>query len=149
MAKRALHGRLVRMVATCFPGMRVHGQARGRKDILPAPVPAGIRVFALECVRQVDLTVADCQVASMQVTKAHEMLPQGRHQRRRQNAHPILESLPLAHRDLAPQKTHVLHPQPEAFEDAYSGPVQQPQKQSGSAQRALQQGLHFRRSEHP
>jgi hypothetical protein len=44
----ALHGRPVQVVTSDGAGARVPARARGRKDVLPAEICVGARVFSIE-----------------------------------------------------------------------------------------------------
>ncbi len=68
-------------------------------------------------------------------------------QRVGQHRHPVLETFPLAHEDLAARKVHILHPQAQTLHDAHAGAAEQPQDQAGGALDQHQQALDFFRRE--
>jgi hypothetical protein len=49
-----------------FAGTRVKRQTVGRKEILPAPLPVGVGVFALQGIGEVNLAIARRQVCFME-----------------------------------------------------------------------------------
>ena len=50
------------VVAARDTGTWIHRQVAGGKQVLPTPLPARVRIFPRECVRQVDLPVAPAQI---------------------------------------------------------------------------------------
>lgn len=71
------------------------------------------------------------------------------HQRFGQHGDPVLGPLAFPHQDLAPAEIHILHPQPEPFQQPHPGAAQQTQHQRhvGIPNRR-QQALHFIHRQH-
>ena len=71
------------------------------------------------------------------------MFLQGRTQTLWQHRHPILRPLAVPDQDFSPVEIHILHPQPHAFHEAHSRPIQKPRHQSISAMHPGQCGRHL------
>lgn len=65
-----------------------------------------------------------------------------------QHRHPVLAALALADDDLTPLELDILDAQPQAFEQAHAGAVQQGRDQPRGASHLVQQGAHFGGREH-
>ena len=55
LAQLAGHGVVMEMVSGDFSGAWVRAEGGGRKEVLPAPLPASVRPFALERFRHMDI----------------------------------------------------------------------------------------------
>ena len=74
---------------------------------MPAPLAAGVGVFAVERIRQVDLSEAGGQVLLVQQFDALEMFLQGRDEAGRQHGDALVAAFGVAHGDLMLRKrTH-------------------------------------------
>jgi hypothetical protein len=70
---RFLQRRLGDVVALLPPGAWVERAFRGGEDVLPRPLPGGVRVFPLKRVRQLSLAEAVTQVLLMQQPHPFEL----------------------------------------------------------------------------
>ncbi len=148
---RALYVALMPMVSTDAAGARVSAVAGRGEDILPSPYATGVRIFALDGIRQFDIGMAGAEVEIMQAASGDDVRAQCRHQRGRQHGDAVLAALAFAHNDLASVDIHILDAQPQAFLDAQACAVEQANDQRIRGTGALdvpQQGLHFGDGEH-
>lgn len=84
--------------------------ARG-KYVLPDPRARGIRVFALECDRQIDRTQPKRTIPLVNVANMLNMLTEESAQTVGQHCCPVLHSFAIAHNGAAVAEIDVFHPQ--------------------------------------
>jgi len=118
-----------------------------QEDILPRPFACGIRILPRQRPRQVHFAVTCSKVLVVQRLHPCQMTFQRGGERVGQHRHPVLETFPFAHEDLAARKVDILHPQTQTLHDAHAGAVEQPQDQAGGALDEHQQALDFFRRE--
>ncbi len=134
---RALDDLLVEMMAADDPVQRVSGAAAGRKDVLPRPAATGLGIFARERERQVDFAESLGKVLLVQRAHLREMRAQRLQQPLRQHRAPVLRPLAVAHRDFPALEVHVLHAQPQTFQQPHPRAVE---KRSGQPLHTVEPG---------
>src|SRR5687768_13973791 len=90
------------------PRRRVIGIARTREEPSPAPIPSSTGQLAHQCLRQRQIPSALLHFAKMPPSHAVDLITQLLLQYRRQNAPPILTTLPAPHDQAATREIHVL-----------------------------------------
>ena len=78
----------------------IHRQLAGRKQVLPSPLLARVRIFPQECVRQVDLPVAPAQVLLVESFNLGEMILKERHKAYCKSGDSVLVAFARSHNDL-------------------------------------------------
>ena len=141
---RALHGRLVEMMAALDAGRRV-AVARGRReDPLPGPRARCARKLARERIRQrhrAEAVAADrVRGARVRVRGAARSGASSEVGKRR---HAILAPLAVAHADLVRREVEILHAQRERFEQPQTRPIEQARHESGYAVESREHRAHL------
>ena len=104
---------------------QVVGQSARRKQILPAELAIGLRVFFTQGMGQPDPPAACSQIARVQLAHPLDLVAQPRRDTRGERHGPINVPFGLADDDLPPREIDVLDPQPANFEDPHARAVEQ------------------------
>ena len=73
-AYRLLQTAFIQVLAALDARAGIHRAACGGKHLLPAPLPVGVGIFALQCVRQIDRAVAFREIFGMELFHPHQVL---------------------------------------------------------------------------
>ena len=122
---RFLQPVFVQVMPPPVTGSRVFRKAPGWEQVLPAPIPGGVRIFPFERERQVSFPVALLKVTRMEQFHPFGMGQEGRFEFLRQHGDPVLHSLAVADDDFVPVKIEILGPQPKGFHQAHAGAVKE------------------------
>lgn len=109
--------------------------ASRREDPLPSPIGLGAGVFAPELPGQVDRARSRLQVTTVLSLHFDEMSSQRLFRPLRERDDSVTTALTLAHDQLAAIEVRILHPEPEAFEQAQSSAVEEGRQQALSARK--------------
>ena len=125
---RLLHGPLqdllVQVMAPLLSGIGINGAMTGRKDILPAPLAASIRVFSGQRIGQRDLAKTGIQIVIVNRLDLLQVTLQGFNDCGGQQSDPILETLPIVDGYLPHGEIHILDPQAQALHQPETSPIQ-------------------------
>ena len=142
-----IHGladyRLVEMVASLDPRAWIDASAAGRKNVLPLPVAVGVRVLALEGVRQINAAESFLEVLFVQGPDFDQVVLQPVACGVREHGHPIASPLGIADRDVAEVEVDVLDAKPQTLEDAHAGAVEQQDHELNCALEMREHGRHL------
>ncbi len=108
---RPLERLIGKMMATNDAGTRITRELRRRKDVLPGPLPACLRILARERIGQPDGAESGSEIASMQLASVLELFPQQRLDGARQNSDPVFVTFAVPDQYLASAEVDVLYPQ--------------------------------------
>jgi len=103
----ALDAALVQVVATHGVRTRVHREAVGGEDVLPDPFAAGVGVFAVQGVGQINGAQVFGEILVMEALDALQMLLEGCNQAVGQHRDVVLLAFTIAHSDRAIGKVAV------------------------------------------
>jgi len=122
-----LHGRFVEVMPSSRAAWiaRVEAQRRGWKQELPAPFTVGVRILAVEGVRQLHLTEALRQVSRVDASDALDLLAQSLFRPFGERHASIFVSLAFTNYEQIPLKVNVLHAQSATFHLPHAGAVKQ------------------------
>jgi hypothetical protein len=98
------------MVSALHTRTRINGAFGSGKDILPAPGCAGMRVFTIKGVRQVDLPISSEAIFFVEQLHSGKMPSQGFDQRPGEYGDPVLGPFAIAHGDVVVGKINIFHP---------------------------------------
>lgn len=115
----------MQVVAACDAGTGVLGQGTGREDILPAPFPVSVWVFARQGVGQVNGAVALGQILFVQRLHPLEVFLEERCKAVGQHRHPVLRPLAVADDEGSPLRFEILDAQAQAFHQSHAAAVDQ------------------------
>ncbi len=113
------------VVAAGLAGTGIYGDAGGGKEVLPAPLAVGVRVFAGQGVGQVDPAVSGGQIGLMQAFYLLKVALQRGNQAIRQHGEAVFIALAAADGELALLKIKVFDAQPETLGEAQAAAVEQ------------------------
>lgn len=125
LADRFLDSSFAQVMPPDEAGAGIGGEMRGRKNVLPAPLPAGVGIFSFKGVGQVDAAMTSGQVFFMDQFDPPEMVVQGLVQAGRQHGPAIFVALTAADGNLSLGKVNILHPQAQTFEEAQATAIQE------------------------
>jgi hypothetical protein len=108
---RALHGRLVEVMAALDAGGLLAVASGRREDPLPGPRVRCAGKLPRECVRKRHRSEAVGEVAFMQRAGAFVLEAERRFERDRQRRHAVLAPLAVADADLVRREVEILHTQ--------------------------------------
>jgi hypothetical protein len=113
------------------------------EDVLPAPFARCGRPFASQREREIDRAEAVGEVALVQVVRVAQMRLETRRNTTGKDRDAILRAFPVTHHDLARREVHVLHAQPQAFQDSQPSAVEKLPDETVRAIEALEHTRHF------
>lgn len=113
------------VVASAQPGAGIGGNLGRGEDPLPGPIPAGRRVFTLECGGHVDGTEPIFEVVFVKPFDAHQVTLESVLGASGQDGDAILLTFSIPDDDLVLGEIELLDPQAHALADAKSGAVEQ------------------------
>src|SRR5438128_1079658 len=122
---RPLQHEAVSVMTPDEAGTGILRQLRGRKDILPDPLPMGVRVFSLQRIGQVDMPCANLEIGLMELFDGLEVLLEGILDLLRQHRHPVLLAFAITHYDLVIRKVHVFHAQAHTLHQPQACSIEQ------------------------
>jgi hypothetical protein len=113
------------MVAPALAGVSIAVVRGGREDPLSAPLAAGGRGLAIECVGKRNATEATGEVAPVELLNAGEVGAQSRLGQARRERVAILLALAASDDELVSVEVDVLDPELETLEEPQTGAVQE------------------------
>ncbi len=120
-----LYAHFMKMMAAHGVRPRIFRKRRSREDILPAPLFAGLWIFAGQSKREVNIAMPCAQVALMDQFYPLKVTLQTGADFLGQHRQPVLGSFPIMDRDLIPLEIDVFHPESKTFQQPHAGAIKE------------------------
>ena len=131
------------VMALLAAGAWIDGTFWSRKDVLPAPIPVGVGIFAFQRVGQMNGAEAFSEVFLVFDLHFRQVQLQRFFERFRENGDAVLFALAIADEDLLVTKVDVLHPEANTVHQAQAGAIEQIGHEPVGAGHLGQDGLDF------
>ena len=118
-----LHGCLMEVVAGDFSGAGMWAEGGGCEEVLPAPLPSGIGVFAGQRFRQMDLASTHYKILFVLFLGCGQVCFEALLKGHGQRDHPVFASLAIMDSDGSLVKIQILDANPHALDDPQSAAI--------------------------
>ena len=116
---------LVKMMPPQCIRARIFGESIRWKDILPAPLAAGIRILAVECEGEIDRAITALKIRGVPALDELQLELKWRGQPLRQHRHTIFLTFAIAHCQLITVEIQVFHTQPDTLHQPQAAAIEQ------------------------
>jgi len=115
---RTLQHGFVQVMTAFDAAARIDAAHARWKYVLPHPFTRGVRILAIQCMRQPHGAEAGRKITLVQATCMRKLSLQRINHHCRQHRATVLAALALPHRDLTSPEIDILHSQPQALHQA-------------------------------